>query len=109
MTPNVGHIERTRRLKGAILELVCENHDQQGARYELISLWGVMERLRYDVGRNEVATALQDLKDRGYLTFVQSKDDDTKRVNIDQIQITPKGRDLVNRIEGVEDKAVQLR
>jgi hypothetical protein len=107
MMVNHAAIERTRRLRGAILELVCENHDLQGSRYRLITLWGVMERLRYDVGRNEVATLLQDLKDRGYLGLKQTKDEDTNRIDIEEIQITPKGRDLVSRLE--EDKAVLLR
>jgi hypothetical protein len=59
------------------------------------------------VSRNQVATFLQDLKDRDYIAFDQSKDDDTNRIDIFKIQMRPAGRDLVEGLS--KDKAVQLR
>jgi hypothetical protein len=96
-----------KRLRGQILELVSENHQAQRTRLELITLWGVLVRLGFDVGRDDVITLLQDLREREYLRFDSTKDKWSNRVEISKIEITPAGRDL---LEGtIVDKAVLLK
>src|SRR6185437_11085173 len=95
MTPSPLAVELRMRLRGEILELVNEGHQEQRARMNDLVLWGVLQRLQYDVSQNDVLTLLQDLGERGYLTFSQDKNPRTREVRISQIQITPKGRDLV--------------
>jgi hypothetical protein len=96
-----------KRLRGQILELVSENHQAQRTRLELITLWGVLVRLGFDVGRDDVITLLQDLREREYLRFDSAKDKWSNRVEISKIEITPAGRDL---LEGTSvDKAVLLK
>jgi len=106
MNPSPLAVETRKRLRGEILELVDEGHQEQRSRFTDVILWGVLQRLKYDVSQNEVITILQDLKDRDYLTFDQVKDRRTGIVRIFQIQITPKGRDL---LEGTTtDEAVHI-
>lgn len=92
---SVAMAEARRRLRGEILELVCEGHDAQHSRFTDAILWGVLQRLKYDCSQNEVATLLQDLKARGLLEFNQEKRGRSNEVRITLIQITPRGRDLV--------------
>jgi|SRR5947209_13087257 len=92
---SVAIAEARRRLRGEILELVCEGHDNQRSRFTDAILWGVLQRLKYDCSQNEVVTLLQDLKSRGCLEFHQEKRGRSNEVRITLIQITPKGRDLV--------------
>ncbi|HZU33724.1 MAG TPA: hypothetical protein VFB79_21600 [Candidatus Angelobacter sp.] len=91
----LGVAETRRRLRGEILELVCEGHDQQHSRFTDAILWGVLQRLKYDCSQNDVITHLQDLQGRGYLKFEQEKQGRTSKVRISLIEITPRGRDLV--------------
>ena len=106
MTPSSLTVEAWKRLRGAILELVDEGHREQRSRMNDLVLWGVLQKLLYDVSQNDVITLLQDLGDRGYLAFTQTKNPRTSEVRISQIQITPKGRDV---LEGTEpDPAVHV-
>ncbi len=99
-------IETVKRLRGEILELVDEGHRQQRSRMTDLILWGVLQRLKYDVSQNDVITTLQDLKDRKYIAFDQDKNQRSGVVRISQIQITPAGRDLLE--ETTKDPAVHL-
>jgi hypothetical protein len=100
-------IAKSKRLRGAILKLLCTNHDTQQGRLDGTALWSALVRgLGFDVGRNEVMTCLQDLKGRGYIDFVQKKDNRTNEVFISQIELCSKGRDLLE--ETIEDRAVEL-
>jgi|GEM_PF-975217 hypothetical protein len=106
MTPSPLAVETFKRLRGHILELVDEGHKDQRSRLNNVILWGVLQRLKYDVGENDVITLLQDLKDRAYLTFDEQRDRRTRHVTISMIQITPRGRDL---LEGtLSDPAVHV-
>ena len=98
--------EAKRRLRGIVLQLVCENHERQGHRLDDITLHGALERLHYDVSRNELKAVLQDLSERGLLSFKEDKNKDTGKVSIRLIQIAPAGRDLVERSKA--DPAVEF-
>jgi hypothetical protein len=43
---NVIDVEQSRRVRGAILELVCENHLAQRSRLNLVTLWGRAAKAR---------------------------------------------------------------
>jgi hypothetical protein len=88
-------IGQVKRLRGAILELVYSRHREQQSRMDHVALWNMLIELQHDAGENDVVTVLQDLEERKYLTFAQKKNRFTNRVEISLIQITPKGRDLV--------------
>jgi hypothetical protein len=107
MTPSTMAVETRKRLRGAILELVVQGHQEQRTRMNDLVLWGVLQKLHYDVSQNDVITFLQDLGDRQYLTFKEDKNRKTGELRISLIQCTPKGRDLV---EGnvSEDPAVNI-
>jgi hypothetical protein len=106
MTPSPQTVQLWMRLRGAILELVDEGHKEQRARMNDLVLWGVLQKLQYDVSQNDVLAILQDLGERGYLQFSQEKNWRTHEVRISKIQITPKGRDL---LEGtIIDAAVNV-
>ena len=95
-----------RRLRGMVLKLIYENHYGQKHRLDGITLHGVLERLHFDVSRNQVRTVLQDLKDRNLLRFTQEKDPDTGKISIRQIQVRPAGIDLQERT--TTDPAVEV-
>jgi hypothetical protein len=106
MTPSPLTVEIRMRLRGEILELVDEGHQEQRSRMNDLILWGVLQRLKYDVSQNDVITVLQDLGDRGYLKFDEDRNRRNNEVRISKIQITPKGRDL---LEGtIIDAAVNV-
>lgn len=104
---NIGTVAKAKRLRGAILKLLCTNHDEQLSRFDATSLWSALVRgLAFDASRFEVITTLQDLKGRGYVDFRQRKDEDRGTIYLAQIELCPKGRDL---LEGtVEDPAVEI-
>ena len=104
---NYGNAARMKRLRGAVIKLLCTNHDAQHARFDATALWSALVRgLGFDVSKNEVKTVLQDLDGRGYAKFTAKRDLDTGEIYIMQIELCPKGRDLV---EGtIEDPAVEL-
>jgi hypothetical protein len=98
---------KTKRLRGTILQLLCTNHDAQASRFDATALWSALVRgLNFDASRNEVKTVIQDLCGRGYCTCKERKNLETGEVFLSQIELTPKGRDL---LEGtIEDPAVEL-
>lgn len=103
---NVYNIAQMKRLRGAVLTFVYSGHRQQESRLDDVGLWGLMQDMQFDVGQDDVITLLQDLKDRQLLSFNEKKNRRSNRTEISLIQITAKGRDLV---EGtVIDAAVVL-
>lgn len=101
-------IAQIKRLRGLILELVYNGHRMQESRLDDLSLWGLVQDLGYsDVSKNDVVTLLQDLRDRKYLAYLQKRDTRTGLVEIKEIEITPTGRDLVEK-SAAEDPAVVL-
>src|SRR5262245_49168745 len=109
MTPRGGKFIDTaklRRWRGVILEMVWQNHHDQGTRYDYSSLWAMMREFGHDIGLNTVLTLLQDLKDSGHLTFREKKNDWTNDVEISEIEITRAGRNVVEKI--TKDDAIQI-
>jgi hypothetical protein len=104
---NVLNTAKTKHLRGTVLLLLRTNHDDQKSRFDSTALWSALVRgLSFDVSRNELKTVLQDLKGRGYIDFKQQKDLDSGTVYIVQIELCPRGRDL---LEGtIEDAAVEI-
>ncbi len=100
---------KRKRLRGAVLELLCTNHDRQESRFSGSALWSALVRgLSFDVSKHELVTILQDLQDRGYIRFSEDKKlrELTGEVRISNIELCSKGRDL---LEGtIEDPAVEL-
>jgi hypothetical protein len=97
---------RLKRHRGVALQFIYTNHHQQLSHMDDLQLWGLFIDLGYTVGQNEVLTLVQELRDRGYLTIVEKVNRITGRVEISRIQITPSGRDLVERTQ--EDRAVLI-
>jgi hypothetical protein len=95
---------QTKRLRGAILDLVCARHSAQQTRMDSVALWHAMITLGFDLGENELITLLQDLGERKYLNFEEKKNRYTNRTEISRIGITPTGRDLCEKT--TDDKAV---
>lgn len=98
--------ENVRTLRATILGLVYDNHARQYTRLSHVTLMGALERLFVEISRDDLFTVLDDLLERGYLNFKKVRDRQTGRTSIAQIQITPKGRDLVERT--TTDPAVQF-
>jgi hypothetical protein len=89
--------EQKRRLRGEVLKLLYENHEAQQSRMDEMTLTGVLERLRFDVSVNLIREILHDLKGRGFVSFDEQRDRVTGRSPIRQIQITPGGRDIIEK------------
>jgi hypothetical protein len=98
--------QQKRRLRGMILQLVYENHEKQKHRLDDVTLTGVLERLQFDVYTNLVRELVQDLGERKFLTFDETRDRDSGRVAIRKIQISPSGRDIVEKT--IKDLAVDV-
>jgi hypothetical protein len=100
-------VAKSRRLRGVILELLQTNHDQQKSRLDSSAVWsGLVRGLGFDVSENEVITVLQDLEGRGYLRYEEIKNQRLGLYYIVRIELTPKGRDL---LEGtITDPAVEI-
>ncbi len=86
-----------RRLRGVVLKLVYENHEAQKHRLDDVTLTGVLERLQFDVYVNLIREILQDLKERGLVSYDAQYDRITGSTAIRKIQITPGGRDIIER------------
>lgn len=86
---------QNKRIRGAILEVLYARHQAQQSRVDHIALWRILRDLGCDVGENDVITQLQDLSDREYVKFAQKRNRLTNRVEITLIQLTARGRDLV--------------
>lgn len=95
-----------KRWRGVVLELVYSGHRAQQSRLDYLALWGLMQDLGHDVGRNDVITICQDLKERGYLEFREEKNRWTNATELYEIRIMPYGRDLVERTK--RDEAVSI-
>jgi hypothetical protein len=89
--------KRKRRLRGEILKLIYENGETQQARMDEMVLTGVLEGLRFDVHVNLVSELLRDLSERGLVKFEELRNRATGEPSIRQIQITPAGRDSIEK------------
>ena len=89
--------EQKRRLRGVVLKLIYENHEAQKHRLDDTTLTGVLRRLQYDVYGNLIREILQDLRDRGLVSFEGQRDKMTGSRTIRMIQITPAGRDIIEK------------
>ncbi len=97
---------RAKRLRGVILKLIRINQKNRGARMDDIMLWSNLRDLQHDVGINEVRTALNDLKDSGYLDYKEIRDDHTNAVSYHKLRIEPAG---VKLVEGIStDPSVEV-
>jgi hypothetical protein len=95
-----------REMRATILQIVYDNHFGRGSRLRLTPLHGALERLFFDVSEDELVTVMEDMQERGYLTFTrdEKKWRKSRELVIGEIQITPKGRDLVEDAPGVREK-----
>lgn len=102
-----GAVAKSKRMRGMILELLQTNHDQQRSRFDSSMLWSALVRgLGFDASENDVLTVLQDLSGRGYVTYTEVKNLRRGEYRIVQIELAPKGRDL---LEGtIADPAVEV-
>jgi len=89
--------ERNRRLRGEVLKVIYKNHGAQQARMDEMTLTSVLEGLHFDVHVNLVREILHDLKDRGLVSFEEPRDRRSGASPIRQIQITPEGRDIIEK------------
>ncbi len=92
-------VELLKQLRGSILMLVNNRHVAQQSRADHILLWRMLQDLRFSIGESELITICQDLADRGFLKYEESRDKDqhgrpTTRVSLYKLQLTPAGRDL---------------
>jgi hypothetical protein len=62
-----------------------------------VTLTGVLERLQFDVWVNLVREILQDLQERRLINFDVERNRITGTSAIRQIQITPGGRDIIEK------------
>jgi hypothetical protein len=98
--------QQKRRLRGTILKLIYEQHEAQQHRLDDVTLTGVLERLQYEVYVNLVRELLQDLDERGFLSFDTEKNRVTGARSIRKIKITPDGRDIIENT--TSDPAVEV-
>jgi transcription initiation factor IIE alpha subunit len=98
--------QQKRRMRGTILQLLYENHEAQKTRYDDVTLTGVLERLQFDVSVNLVRELLQDLRERGMVSFDQQKNRYTGAITIRKIQISPGGVDIIEKTK--TDPAVDV-
>lgn len=95
-----------RELRATILQIVYDNHFSRSSRLRLTPLHGALERLFFDVSEDELVTVMEDMRERGCLTFTrdEKKWKKSRELIIGEIQITPKGRDLVEDAPGARAK-----
>ena len=99
--------EMMRRLRGCILVLLRGRHNLQMSRMDDTAVTHALMSLAYRIDVFDVVTLLQDLQDRGYVRFEQKREFLTRRVYLQKIELTAKGRDLVE--ENIPaDPAVEL-
>ena len=104
-----GRTEKTKRLRGQILELLRARHDSRQSRMDSTELWSALVRgLAFDVSKDEVTTMCEDLESRGYIRFELNQrlyDQRGERLYM-RIELCPKGRDV---LEGtLPDPAVEI-
>lgn len=90
---------RLKRWRGVMLELVYQNFHDQGSRYEDLGLFGVMADLGHNPGFNKGRALLMELKEAGYLRFKSVKNDYTEETEISEIEITPDGCKVVEKLK----------
>jgi hypothetical protein len=100
----------TRQMRGDILKLLKGRHDSQMSRMDDIALTHALQSLAYQrIGVFTIVTLLQDMRDRGFVRYEESRDWNTGRVYLVKIELTAAGRDQVERTPGVKrDPAVAL-
>jgi hypothetical protein len=98
---------KLRRRRGVILKLVRSNHLNQGPRMDDFEVWSIMQKMAQGIGRIEVITLLQDLEVLDYLSFKTSRDEDTGRTELTQIELTASG--LRFMIAGRSNDDIELR
>ena len=103
---NEGKASQIRRHRGLVLQLAHTNREDQLSRMDDVELWGALLDLRIEVGQNTVLSLLQDLKDRGYLRFDESRDRLTGRMRCRKIELCGAGCDLVEHTR--TDEAVLI-
>src|SRR5437016_1051439 len=91
--------DNIRQLRAAILQIIYGNQVSQRSRLRFTPLHGAVSRLFFDVSENELITVLQDLKERGYISYERDEDEYRRshKTVIGALQIQPRGRDLVER------------
>jgi hypothetical protein len=82
------------RLRKLTLDILQANHDQQATRHDSSMLWSAVVRMGFDASRNDVMTILQDLCDRGYVRYVEMRNNRTGEIWLVKIELTSRGRDL---------------
>jgi hypothetical protein len=95
-----------RNMRGAILKLVYQRHERQEERFWLKNLQTALAGLDFRAYENVVVELLQDLSDRGFVKFDEKRDGKTGDLQISRIMLTPRGRNVVERIES--DPAVDV-
>ena len=90
-------VAKKKRLRGQVLLFLQTNHEAQNSRVDDLELWGLMQDLHFGVGQNQVLTLLQDLCERGCLKYTEVPNRITGRMRLAEIQLTARGRDLVER------------
>lgn len=95
-----------RQLRATILQIVYDNHFNRASRLRLTPLHGALTQLFFDVSEDELVTVMEDLQERECLTFArdEKKWRKSRELVIGEIQITPKGRDLVEAAPGAREK-----
>jgi hypothetical protein len=84
-----------RRMRGQILRLLYEGHEKQRHRMDDVTLTGVLERLHFDVWTDLVRELLQDMRERELVTFTEDRNRKTGVTAIREIQIRPRGSDVI--------------
>jgi hypothetical protein len=103
---NENKVAHNRRHRGAILQLIRTNHEDQLSRMDDLALWGLMQDLNFGLGQNAVLTLLQDLCSRGYLRYDEKSNRISGRTEISRIELTALGTNVVERL--VVDPAVLI-
>jgi len=60
-----------------------------------VNLRSFLQKLSFKFARNPLKDLLDDLRERGYLTFTVDTDEDTGYELYNNIRVTPAGRDIV--------------
>ena len=99
---------KMKRLRGAVLTLLRTRHDNRESKMDSTALASALVRgLGFDVSRNEVKTVLEDLCDRGYVSYKEVvPDKESGAVYIVHVQLSSRGRDLLE--ETITDPAVEI-
>jgi hypothetical protein len=88
-----------RNMRGAILKLIYQKHERQETRFRDKTLLAALDKLAFHVYLNLVHELLQNLSDSGLVKYKEDEDGTTGELTISQIQLTPRGRSIVERAE----------